>query len=408
MKHLTLFVLAICTALLLPVFAWAQSDDATANDLLQPEELETLVGPVALYPDTLLIQILVAATYPLDVVKADRMVTTNADTAAEDLKPMIDAEGWDESVAVLATAFPDVLNDMAVNIDWTETLGNAMLVQSEDLLDAVQTQRQRATESGALTSGDEQTVEVTQEDGDQTIIIQPTDPDVVYVPQYQPETVYVTDPNSGTNDALATGLMAFATVAVISEIFDDNDPWSGYWGCRNCGGWNGRPVVGNPRVDIDVDGNVNIGDRNNVGWKPDERRQQQARNDIARKRGNDGARAMPVNKPDRGDQMRSDLSRKSGAADISGRKNPKAGVERPAGLSAGDRKAITDRTGTPRNTGASAKPKQRANAPKARAAAPPKRKAAPSSGAMHKRAPSARTNAGASRGRSAAAGRKRR
>lgn len=291
----------------------------TSSDLLSDAELQTLVAPVALFPDTLLIQIFVAATQPLEIVKAERYLLDNADRDPVELEPEIEAMGWDPSVSVLATAFPEVVGQMATHIDWTETVGTAMLAQSDDVLDAVQVMRDQAIDSGALVSGPEQTVEVSDEE---TVVITPTQPETVYVPQYNPETVY-TGPSTG--DVVGAALLTFGTVALIDEIFDDNDDWYDYWGCRNCGGWGGGPIYRNPDIDIDVDGNVNIGndidlgDRTEIGWNPDPDRQKEARDKIADHKRPEGGRGdLPVNRPEgRTDELRAKLSRESGAADIS-------------------------------------------------------------------------------------------
>ncbi|QFT71465.1 DUF3300 domain-containing protein [Ruegeria sp. THAF33] len=299
----------------------AAKDDisATSSSLLTGAELQTLVAPVALYPDTLLIQIFVAATQPLEIVKAERYLLDNADRDPAELELEIEAMGWDPSVSVLATAFPEIVGQMATHIDWTETVGTAMLAQSDDVMDAVQVMRDQAIDSGALVSGPEQTVEVSDDD---TVIITPTEPETVYVPQYNPETVYT---GRSTGDVVGAALLTFGTVALIDEIFDDDDDWYDYWGCRNCGGWGGGPIYRNPDIDIDVDGNVNIGndidlgDRTNIGWNPDPDRQQEARNKIADHKRPEGGRGdLPVNRPDgRTDELRAKLSRESGAADIS-------------------------------------------------------------------------------------------
>lgn len=296
------------------LFAQEASDDAAAmenasaipSDLLTDAELQTLVAPVALYPDTLLIQIFVAATQPLEIVKAERYLLDNSDRDPVDLEPEIEAMGWDPSVSVLATAFPEVVGQMATHIDWTETMGTAMLAQSDDVMDAVQVMRDQAIDSGALVSGPEQTVEVS---GDDTVVITPTQSETVYVPQYNPETVY-TGPSTG--DVVGTALLTFGTVALIDEIFDDDDDWYDYWGCRNCGGWNGQPIVRNPDIDIDVDRNIDIdrdidlGDRTEIGWKPDPERQQEARDKIADHKRPEGGRGnLPVNRPEgRTDELR--------------------------------------------------------------------------------------------------------
>ncbi|WP_282153296.1 DUF3300 domain-containing protein [Ruegeria atlantica] len=324
LKYL-MFALGIGVSTVL--FAQEASDDPTepqdasvnSSDLLTDAELQILVAPVALYPDTLLIQVFVAATQPIEIVKAERYLLDNAERDPIELEPEIEAMGWDPSVSVLATAFPEVVGQMATHIDWTETMGTAMLAQSDDVMDAVQVMRDQAIDSGALVSGPEQTVEVSNDD---TVIITPTEPETVYVPQYNPETVY-TGPSTG--DVVGAALLTFGTVALIDEIFDDDDDWYGYWGCRNCGGWGGGPIYRNPDIDIDVDGNVNIGndinlgDRTDIGWNPDPDRQQEARDKIADHKRPEGGRGdLPVNRPEgRTDELRAKLSRESGAADIS-------------------------------------------------------------------------------------------
>lgn len=391
--------------------AWAQTEpnaDAATSEvdpasLLTQAELENMVAPVALYPDTLLIQVLVAATYPLQIVKANELVTSNADLEPKALETAINAEGYDESVAVLATAFPDVLLNMAAHIDWTDTIGAAMLVQSDDVLAAVQTMRNQAINAGALISGGEQTVSV--DEG--AVIIQPTDPQVVYVPQYDSQTVYVQD---NSNDGLTNALIVFTIVALIDDIFDDHNHWHGYWGCRNCGGWNGRPIIRNPDIDIDIDGNVDIGNRVDLGdrrpdggWKPEPRRQQEARDKIADRRGPDGATRLPANRPDaRGDDLRNQLTAKTGAADITRDKSKIPSIDRPTTRPGGSKKDAIARTGQkPGNKPAQArlqvkKPAARPATRKPAARAKPQRK--PS--AMKQRAPAQRSRAASGRGRS--------
>lgn len=157
---------------------------------------------------------------------------------------------------------------------------------------------------------------------------------MVYVPQYDPQVVYA-QPVANSNvvgDAIVTGAIAFGTFALIAAIFDDDDDWNSYWGCRNCGGWGGGPIYRNPDIDIDVDGNVNIGNRVDIdktdirnridrapdgSWKPNERKTSTAREKIAAKRGPEGATKLPIKrKPARSDELRNKLSAKSGAADI--------------------------------------------------------------------------------------------
>ena len=329
----TLLVSAISTYPALPLFAQTattssetQTTSETSADEaefvgLTEEELDELVAPVALYPDTLLIQVLVATTYPLDIIKAQRFLEDNEGLEQDALTEAVEAEPWDPSVQVLTTAFPDVLNRMADNVDWTETTGNAMLAQYDDVMDAVQRMREAAIDAGSLVDSEEQ--EVTRDETDAVVIV-PSDPEVVYVPTYDTNKVYYRN-----NDAL----IFFSAAIVVGAIYRSNHYWHGYWGCRNCGGYNGRPIHYRPGG-INVNGDVNIG--NNVGnnWKPDQRRETRAKENLrerpsagGRDRPNAGGRDRPGagtgnvpslgDKRSRGDAMRQDLGNRTGAQDIS-------------------------------------------------------------------------------------------
>ena len=285
------------------------AQDASEDELLTQAELENLVAPIALFPDTVLMQILIAATVPLEIVKAEKLLADNEGKEIEEVTPIIEAEEFDESVEVLAIGFPEIISAMSANIDWTETMGLAMLAQTDDVLAAVQTMRQTAINAGTLTSGDEMTV--TQDETDATVI-QPTDPEVVYVPQYDTDTVYVEQEDT-SSDWLRNLFFAAGTVYFIDEIFSDDDDRYYYWGCGNCGGWNGRPIVGNPNVRPNIDGdvNINIDNSTNIGWRPDDDRKREARRDIVDERRPAGERASQLpakNKPSRTDDLRRDLN----------------------------------------------------------------------------------------------------
>jgi hypothetical protein len=149
------------------------------------EELDQLVAPIALYPDELVAQILAAATYPAGVVEADRWLQEHPDLKGDALAEAIDAQSWDPSVKAL-TQFPFVLAMLDKNLSWTSSLGDASMNEQQSVLDAVQVMRQRAQQAGNLTSTPQETV-TTQE---QTIVIEPADPEVIYVPEYDPWVVY--------------------------------------------------------------------------------------------------------------------------------------------------------------------------------------------------------------------------
>jgi uncharacterized membrane protein YgcG len=186
----------------LPQNLWAQQDqdapgpsqDAAAPDQTAqappyaqqtPEELQRLVAPIALYPDSLVAQVLAASTFPEQVVEADRWVQAHPDLKGTDLGNAVDPQPWDPSVKAL-TAFPSVLGNMDKNLSWTSSLGDAYYNQQQDVMDAVQVMRRKAQDAGNLKTTPQ--LKVTDQDSD--IDIEPADPDVVYVPAYDPWLIY--------------------------------------------------------------------------------------------------------------------------------------------------------------------------------------------------------------------------
>lgn len=172
---------------------YAQSQDA-ADAPLSNQQLEQLVATIALHPDSLLTQILMASTYPLEVVQAARWSKENPKIAGDALEDAMEKQPWDPSVKSL-TAFQQALQMMNDDLSWTQQLGDAFLAQQEDVLDAVQRLRMRADEAGNLKTTKEQKVEkqtVTVEGGSQetVIIVEPADPKVIYVPAYNPTVIY--------------------------------------------------------------------------------------------------------------------------------------------------------------------------------------------------------------------------
>jgi uncharacterized membrane protein YgcG len=162
-----------------------QSTQAPPYAQQTPEQLQRLVAPIALYPDSLVAQILAAATFPEEVVEADRWVQAHPDLKGDALGQQVDQQNWDPSVKALA-AFPSVLGNMDKNLSWTSSLGDAYYNQQQDVMDAVQFMRQKAQQAGNLKSTPQQNVTTQGDD----IEIQPVDPQVVYVPAYNPWLVY--------------------------------------------------------------------------------------------------------------------------------------------------------------------------------------------------------------------------
>ena len=150
-----------------------------------PEELQQLVAPIALYPDALVAQILAGATYPTEIVQADRWMQAHPDLKGEELGKEVDQQSWDPSVKAL-TQFPSVLANMDKNLSWTSSLGDAYVNQADDVMDAVQVMRKRAEQAGNLKSNKQ----VKVKDQGQSVVIEPAEPEVVYVPTYDPWLVY--------------------------------------------------------------------------------------------------------------------------------------------------------------------------------------------------------------------------
>src|SRR6516162_8754896 len=158
-------LLMLASTLLVPLVAAAQAQAPTqaptsaapaapvapTDQLLKPAELEALVAPIALYPDALLAEVLMAATYPLEVVQADRWLTANQNLKEDQLKAAVDKQPWDGSVKSLA-ATPSVLTMMSSKLDWTQKLGDAFLAQQTDVMDAIQRLRTKAQANNQLTS----------------------------------------------------------------------------------------------------------------------------------------------------------------------------------------------------------------------------------------------------------------
>ena len=158
---------------------------ATQSAPLAAAALQQLVAPIALYPDALVAQILAASTYPSEIVEADRWRQQHSKLEDEKLAKEVDKQSWDPSIKALTT-FPSVLANLDTNLSWTSALGDAYFNQQQDVLDAVQVLRTRARDAGNLQSTEEETVT----NQGPTIIIQPANPDVCYLPSYNPSLVY--------------------------------------------------------------------------------------------------------------------------------------------------------------------------------------------------------------------------
>ena len=280
MINLTMRLLAVALLFAVPHVASAQTPppaqpaSAPPQQLLNAGQLDALVAPIALYPDALLSEILMAATYPLEVVAADRWVNANKSLQGDALKAALDQQNWDDSVKSLA-ATPDVLDLMNNKLDWTQQLGDAVLAQQPDVMDAIQRLRTKAQANNKLISTSQQTVSTQQQGGRQYIYIAPTDPDEIYVPYYDPSVVYGPwdypdypayywpPPAYIGVGILATGL-AFGTGYALGRWASGGNRWGGGFN------WGGNNINANPSVNVsNFSGNNwahNPAHRGNVGY----------------------------------------------------------------------------------------------------------------------------------------------
>jgi hypothetical protein len=253
-SHKSALLLAVVLAFALPVGAQAPAVPAAAAAAPADTAMDALVGPIALYPDDLVAVILPASTSPLQIVQADRWL----DKRKADPKLPID-DKWDDAVKTLLN-YPDVVKMMSNDLDWTSALGEAVVADQGAVLEGVQSFRRRAQAAGNLKSDDKQVVKADQE----IIIIEPANPEVIYVPQYTPSTVvtYGVAPIYGyypapypsyyypyaPGAALAAGVIWGAAIGAA---------WGGgHWGAD----YNGGDI----NIDIDRNTNINRGDRGNT------------------------------------------------------------------------------------------------------------------------------------------------
>ena len=187
----------LCAALLVPgeALLLAQPKQQTGSSTQQeaakvpPDQLDSLVAPVALYPDPMLAQVLAASTYPLEIIQLQQFLTKNPGLKDKELADAVAKQPWDPSVQALA-GLPEVVKRLADDIQWTTDLGNAFLAQQGDVMEAVQRMRKKAQEKGNLKSTEQQTVETKVVENKSVIVIEQANPQVVYVPSYDPVVIY--------------------------------------------------------------------------------------------------------------------------------------------------------------------------------------------------------------------------
>ena len=269
-SKLRVFLAIICAFTVAPgnTFAYlSQSQQEPASPAtnltskVPPDQLDSLVAPIALYPDPLLAQTLAASTYPLEIIQLQQWLEQNKTLKDKALADAVAKQSWDPSVQALA-ALPDVVKRLANDIQWTADLGNAFLAQQGDVMEAVQRMRKKAQDKGNLKSTEQQQVQTKVIDNESVIVVDQANPQIVYVPSYDPVVVYgpplypyppIYYPPAGY---YAAGVAISFGVGVMMGAF-----WSGGWGW-GCG-WGGNNVYINNNNNFNRNSNINRGNRNN-------------------------------------------------------------------------------------------------------------------------------------------------
>ena len=261
-----------CSALLIPGWGVTLAQDTAAapgapaeqaQPKATPDQLDSLVAPIALYPDPLLAQTLVASTYPLELIQLQQWLGKNEGLKDKALADAVAKQPWDPAIQSMA-AFPEVVKRLGDDIQWTTDLGNAFLDQQSDVMDAVQRMRKKAQGTGALATSEQQKVETKVVEQKTVIVVEPANPQVIYVPTYNPVVVYgppvypyppvYYPPPPPPGAYFATAAISFGVGMAIGAA----------WGGSCCGcGWGGNDVNINVNNNFNRNANINTGGNNN-------------------------------------------------------------------------------------------------------------------------------------------------
>ena len=285
--------------------AYAQNSSQQQATKLSQAQLEALVAPIALYPDPLVSQVLMASTYPLEVAEASNWLQANKNLKGDALNQALQQQTWDASVKSLVS-FPPVLEMMGTQLSWTQKLGDAVLAQQSDAMTAIQALRAKAKQSGALQTNAQQTITTQGSGSQQAIIIQPTNPQVIYVPAYNPTVVYGAWPYpayppyaySPPGYSAGSMLLSFGAGMVVGAAL-----WGGcHWGGGGWGGGNSLTVNNNTYNNFNHNTNRNwSGNKSGTSnWSPDQQR---------RNANTGGAEAANGNRDAERNQLRQNLQK---------------------------------------------------------------------------------------------------
>src|SRR6266478_8403057 len=238
---------------------------------IPPDQLDSLVAPIALYPDPMLAQTLAASTYPLELIQLQQWLAKNPGLKDKALADAVAKEPWDPSIQALA-GLPEVVKRLADDIQWTTDLGNAFLAQQSDVMDAVQRMRKKAQDAGNLNSTEQQKVETKVIESKSVIVVEQANPQVVYVPSYDPVVVYgpavypyppIYYPPAGY---YAAGMaISFGLGIAMGAAWGGGWGWGAGWGNNQININNNNNFNRNTNINGGNRNNINGGDRNNIG-----------------------------------------------------------------------------------------------------------------------------------------------
>ena len=233
---------------------------------IPPDQLDALVAPIALYPDPLLAQTLVASTYPLEIIQLQQWLAKNPGLKDKALEEAVAKQPWDPAIQSMA-AVPEVVKRLADDIQWTTDLGNAFLAQQSDVMDAVQRMRKKASDNGALTSNEQMVVETKVVEQKTVIVVESSDPEVIYVPSYSPTVVYGAPVYPYPPIYYPPYYPGGALIG-----FGVGLAWGAAWGGSCCGcGWGGNDIDINVDNNFNRNTNINRGGNNNWQHNPQHR-----------------------------------------------------------------------------------------------------------------------------------------
>lgn len=346
-QFLSCLVALICAALLLPgnalVFAQAGQQQATTEAAkIPPDQLDALVAPIALYPDPLLSQTLVASTYPLEIIQLQQWLDKHKDLKNKKLTDAVAKQPWDPSIQAMAS-LPEVVKRLADDIQWTTDLGNAFLAQQGDVMDAVQRMRAKAQGTGALASNEQQKVETQVIESKSVIVIEQANPQVVYVPSYDPVYAYgppvypyppIYYPPYPTGGVIAASAISFGVGLAIGAAWGGGG-WG--WGC----GWGNNDINVNMNNNFNRNTNISGGNRTNISGNRGGNKWQHNPQHRGGAPYGDRGTANRFGGTARGDSL---ANRQRGAQNQIGRQGGNLGsTNRPGGV--GDRGGVSNRAG---------------------------------------------------------------